>query len=416
MGGHRQAMNSRRERRSVLVLNQYAKPRGEAGSSRHSDLFGRVRGWHFRVLSGDRDLYSRDRYASHDPNFELVPVLGYERNDGRRILNWVSYCLGAFVASFRGPRPAVVYGSSPHLLAPLTALVLARVHRARFVFEVRDLWPRSLVDLGHLRAGSALHRVLRGVETWLYRRADRIVLVTDGMREHLAELGVDLAKVVTISNGAAPEDFGPRPGVTPLRERVPVRGRLLVFAGAHGAKDGLDAVLDAASALPDDTFVLIGDGTDKPRVIERARTEGLANVHFLGLMPKTELRAVLGGADVGLHTVADVAIFRLGMSPNKLYDYLAAGLPVVTNAPGEPHAIVAAARAGVGVDPDRLAAGIEQVTAAGPDELARMSRNAVEYMRTTKSPSVAVRHLQQLLDEVVPDPQRVAAAPDRASA
>lgn len=211
--------------RTVIVLNQYAKPEGEAGSSRHAQLFSRLSDWQVRILSGNRDLYSRRRFSSIEPGFELVPVLGYDRNDNRRILNWVSYCVSALLTGLRGPRPAVVYGSSPHLLAPLTALVLAWLRRARLVVEVRDLWPRSLVDLGHLRAGSAVHRALQFLERTLYRRADGIVIVSDGMREHLAGLGVAVEKIVTISNGAAPEDFAPVRGVLPLRERTYARSR-----------------------------------------------------------------------------------------------------------------------------------------------------------------------------------------------
>ena len=400
--------------RRVLVLNQFAKPGDQAGSSRHEDLFSRLEGWEFRILIGDRDLYSRHRTRSRHPNFEHVRVLGYERNDGRRVLNWASYCVGAAIAGLRGPRPDVVYGSSPHILAPLTGLLLARARRARFVLEVRDLWPRSLVDLGHLVEGSTAHRVLLAVESLLYRAADHVVIVTDGMREHLLARGVPAEKVSAISNGADPADYGPVPDVPGLRERVPVRGRLLVFAGAHGPKDGLDHVLDAAHERPGDTFVLIGDGTDKPRVMARARSEGLANVHFLDLMPKAELRTILGDADIGLHTVVDVPVFRLGMSPNKLYDYLAAGLAVVTNAPGEPHRVVEAAGAGVGTDPTALAEGIAQLDALTSADLVQWGQRGRDYMARTKSPAVMAQSLQRVLDRLV-DPRASASSRSGAS-
>ena len=387
--------------RRVLVLNQFAKPGSAAGSSRHEDLFCRLQGWDFRIVIGDRDLYSRRRTRGRHPNFDYVRVLDYDRNDGRRVLNWASYCLGAAMNGLRGPRPDVVYGSSPHLLAPLTGLLVARARRAHFVLEVRDLWPRSFVDLGHVGEGSVTHRALLLLESLLYRSADHVVIVTEGMREHLVAHGVDSEKVTTISNGADPEDYVAVPGVPRLRDRVPVRGRLLVFAGAHGPKDGLDYVLAAAGELPGDTFVLIGDGADKPRVVDRAEREGLGNVHFLDLMPKAELRAILGDADIGLHVVADIPVFRLGMSPNKLYDYMAAGLPVVTNAPGEPHRVVETAGAGIGTEPGGLADGIRRLGALPSDELSRWGARGRDYMVRTKSPAVTASLLQRVLDALV---------------
>jgi len=129
-------------------------------------------------------------------------------------------------------------------------------------------------------------------------------------------------------------------------------------------------------------------------------------VKFLDLMPKTELRAILGDADIGLHVVADVPVFKLGMSPNKLYDYLAAGLPVVTNATGEPHRIVHDADAGVGIETHQLAVGIKKLLDTDDVELSRLRRNAREYMRATKSPDVTSRRLQSLLDAIAPPGER----------
>ncbi|TDC94035.1 glycosyltransferase WbuB [Saccharopolyspora aridisoli] len=385
---------------SILVLNQFAKPRSETGCTRHVELFERLRG-RFRIIAGDRDFYSRRRFSVREPGFTTIRVSSYNRNDHRRVLNWLSYCVGTIWSGIRCERPSVVYAVSPHLLTPLVGWLLARLWRSRFVFEVQDLWPRSLVELGHLREGSMLHRALSTLERWLYYRADHIVIVTDGWRPYFDQLGIDLRRVTTISNGAEPDDFQPDPSMTPLRERVPVNGRLIVFAGAHGVKDGVQAVLEAAAELQEHTFVLIGDGMDKSRLVEHAREEELFNVYFLDMLPKKELCGILGGADIGVHAVANLPLFRLGMSPNKLYDYLAAGLPVVTNAKGEPHAIVQTSNAGLGVAPGDLADGIRALANLDDKMLAQMRDNAVAYMREHKSRSVQAKRLQSVLDELV---------------
>lgn len=391
----------RRTSPSVLVLNQFAKPRSESGGTRHIELFDRLSGWCFRIVAGDRDLYTGRSFSCREPGFTTIRVSGYQKNDHRRILNWISYSLGAFSAGMKGQRPSVVYATSPHLLTPLVGWLLARLRRCGFVLEVRDLWPQSMVELGHLREGSPLHRALCAVEAWLYRRADHIVVVTDGWLPHFERLGIDRGRVTTVSNGAEPSDFRVNPAITPLRERVAVRGRLVVFAGAHGVKDGVQAVLDAAAELREHTFLLIGDGMDKARLVDYARVHGLSNVHFLDMLPKDELCGILSGADIGVHAVADLPLFRLGMSPNKLYDYLAAGLPVVTNAAGEPREIVENSGAGFGVAPTGLADGIRALAELDDSELARMRRNAVRYVNRHKSRTVQAARLQSVLDGVI---------------
>ncbi|MEB3366469.1 glycosyltransferase family 4 protein [Saccharopolyspora mangrovi] len=384
---------------SVLVLNQFAKPRSETGGTRHIELFDRLRGWRFRIIAGDRDLYTCRSFSTDEAGFTTVRVSHYERNDRRRILNWVSYCAGAVWVGLRCQRPNVIYASSPHMLTPLAGWMLSRLRRSRFVLEVRDLWRQSLVATGHLREGSVAHRLLSLLERWVYRRADHIVIVSDGWRPLLERDGVDPRRVTTISNGAEPDDFRPDQRYVPLRERVPVHGRLVVYAGAHGAANNVQAVLDAAAELPEHTFVLIGDGMEKARLVQEARSRGLSNLHFLDMLPKSELAGILNGADIGLHVLADLAVFRAGGSPNKLYDYLAAGVPVVTNVVGEPSSVARMSGAGIGVSPDSLADGIRELAGLNESQIASMRKNAVEYMRTHKSRTVQARRLQSVLDQ-----------------
>lgn len=389
--------------RHVLVLNHYAKPLSEPGGTRHVELFGRLSGWDYTIVAGDRDVYSRRRFRNREPHFVRVRVPGYTRNNHRRVLNWLGYAAGALVASLARRRPALVYASSPHILTPVAGWLAARLWRVPFVLEIRDLWPESMVSTGHLREGTLVHRALRALETWLYRRADRIVIVAAGWRSYFRSLGVDEAKLTWVSNGADPEAFALRHDrYRPLRDRIPVHGRLIVFAGAHGEANGLDELLDAAAELTEHTFALIGDGIDKTRLVARARAEGLANVHFLDMMPKTELAGVLGGADIGVHVLADAAVFRLGASPNKLYDYLAAGVPVVTNCPGEPHEIVNESDSGAAVEPGKLVVGLRELVDLDDGTLRAMGGRGRLHIGKHRSRAVMAARLQAALDELVP--------------
>ena len=132
---------------------------------------------------------------------------------------------------------------------------------------------------------------------------------------------------------------------------------VIVYAGAHGPANGLDLVLDAAADVrtdcPDVRFLLIGDGVAKAALMARAEQEGLGNVEFRAPMAKNEIRPLLTAVDAGVHVLADVPLFRYGVSPNKLFDYMAAGIPVITNTPGEVQELVAEAGAGLAVAPER---------------------------------------------------------------
>ncbi|MBB5112907.1 glycosyltransferase involved in cell wall biosynthesis [Micromonospora echinospora] len=362
-----------------------------------------MRDWNWFIITADLDHVSKKRLAVSDPHFQSVAVTSYTRNDHRRVLSWISYARSAFVAAMQQPRPDVVFASSPHILAPVAGWAVARLRRARFVLEIRDLWPESMVSTGHVRAGSPTHRALRGLERWLYRRADRIVIVAHGWHSYFASLGLD-DKLEWVSNSAEPADFVPRPDLhRPLRDRIPVTGRLIVYAGAHGPANGLDELLDAAATLPEHTFALIGDGIEKERLLDRVRTEGLRNVHFLNPIPKSELAAILGGADIGVHILADVPVFRLGASPNKVYDYLAAGLAVVTNCPDEPQEIVRGCDAGAAVEPGELSAGLSKIVGLDDSALIAMGDRGRRYIEKNRSRTVMAARLQRMLDDLSAD-------------
>lgn len=316
----------------VLVLNQYALPRTEGGGTRHIDLFGRLSGWQPLIVAAGRNHYSQGRFTTADPCFRLVSVPRYKGNGIVRMLGWCVFAVKAVAIGLTRRRVDVVYASTPHPLAPVAGVLISRLRRTAFVLEVRDLWPESLVAAGALRRGSTFHRFLTALESWTARRADRIVVVTDGWAEHFSGLGVPSSRLTVVSNGTEPLDFAVAEGRDELRRRQNIQGFTAVFAGAHGAKDGIDLVLDAAAALKDMRFLLVGAGPVKAGAMARSERDLLNNVEWRDPVPKCELPALLAACDVGVHAVTPLDVFDLGMSPNKLFDYMAAGLPVVSNA------------------------------------------------------------------------------------
>jgi glycosyltransferase involved in cell wall biosynthesis len=170
------------------------------------------------------------------------------------------------------------------------------------------------------------------------RRAAAVVALSDGMAETAVAHGADPARVHVVPNGCDLDLFGPQ--VTPWRPPEAASGEAIaVYAGAHGAANGLDLLLDAAAWLQRQgerrvRLLLVGEGSEKPRLMARAAAEGLANLSFRDPLPKRELAALLAGSQVGLQCLAPVGAFAEWTAPNKLMDYMAAGLPVVANLPG----------------------------------------------------------------------------------
>ncbi|MBQ1017255.1 glycosyltransferase family 4 protein [Micromonospora sp. D93] len=384
--------------RRVLVLNHFAVPPGYPGGTRHVELFSRLPGWTYVILAGRRNMITGAPQRP-EPGFHLVAVTPYRGNGLGRVLNWVSYAVTATVAGLRQPRPDVVYASSPHLLAGLSGCVVAALRRTPFVLEVRDLWPRVLVEMGTLSETSVANRALERLERFLYRRADRIVIMAPGVRAAIEATGVAPDRIAFIPNAADPDDFTPSVGRDELRRRYGFTRRTAVYAGAHGPANGLDLLLAAAEAVPEIDVVLVGSGVEKSRL--RAKALGIDNVRFLDPVPKTEIPDLLHAADVGLHVLADVELFRAGVSPNKVFDYMAAGLPILTNSPGIVGDLVMGAAAGYVTPPGNLAHGLTQMVQASPDGLTKMGAAGRCWIREHQSRTAMAHALTRLLAPLV---------------
>jgi glycosyltransferase involved in cell wall biosynthesis len=345
---------------SLIWVNQFAALPGDGGGTRHFELGRELvrRGWRVTILASDLHLHRRDytRRKNSDSREEVVETLdgveirwlwaaSYRANNWRRAWNWLSFGASVRRAMRKLERPDVIIGSSPQLFAARAAWQAARARSVPFVFEVRDLWPESLIAIGG-RKGPG-YRVLEWVANKLYRVARQIVVLTRGTRDYLVARGIPAPKLVYVPNGV--DIHAVAPPDSDAGEPVNSGYDTFVYAGAHGPANGLDCVLDAAELLRDSPkarFLLIGDGPIKDELAADAARRGLDNVEFRGAVSKPELTKVLQSAAAGLMVLRDSPLFAFGVSPNKLFDYLAVALPVVCNVPGEVAGMVKEAGAG----------------------------------------------------------------------
>lgn len=265
----------------------------------------------------------------------------------------------------------LVIASSTPLTVALPALWARRRHGTPFVFEIRDPWPelpRALARLGGGVPGPVL-AAMEPLADAACRGARAVIALSDGMAETAIARGADPARVHVVPNGCDLDLFGPH--ITPWRpEEAKSWEALAVYAGAHGRANGLGLLLDAAGILRDRgetrvRIVMVGDGAQKPSLAAAARA--LPNVTLLEAIPKTRLAGLLAGSQIGLQCLAPVPAFAEWTAPNKLMDYLAAGLPVVANMQGRAARILAEGPCGIATPPADAAALADALTALAAD-------------------------------------------------
>lgn len=282
----------------------------------------------------------------------------YTHNDWRRLHNMVGFAWNALRLGRRLPgRPDCIVGSSPQPLAAKCAQILARYRKCGYALELRDLWPQVIVDMGAFRESSPLVRMARLLEHTLYQGCHPILVFAAGMKGYLAERGVSSSRIYYIPTGANVDEYVPSwaHGIDGLQPDECGGQITVMYTGAHGPANGLQVVVEAADILRDSRqvrFVLLGDGPDKESLRAEAVRRHLGNIQFWDAVPKAEVPKLLASADIGLITLRNVAAFEYAISPNKLFEYMSAGLPVLCAIPGDMSRLVQEAGSGVVIPPE----------------------------------------------------------------
>ncbi len=347
----------------IWVFNHYASPPDRPAGTRHYD-FGRVlasQGHEVTIFASSYSHHSlhEERLGCRQwmraelvdgVRFVWVRSLPYVRNDYRRVLNMLSYTVGVIAAQQRFPRPDIVVGSSVHPGAVAAAWLVGGMRRTPFAFEVRDLWPQALIDMGELAQHGPAACALRAMERFLYRRTRIVISLLPRAGEHIRRAGIPEEKIAYIPNGVADVPrpvLPPGPGCADLLGRIACwrkEGFLVAgYTGSHGLANGLPVLIEAARVLRERAviniaLVFVGDGPAKAGCERLAADYGLTNVMFAGPVPKQDMPAVLQAMDVTLFPLRDGSVARYGLSSNKLFDYLASGRPVLAccGVPGNP--------------------------------------------------------------------------------
>jgi glycosyltransferase involved in cell wall biosynthesis len=330
-----------------------------------------------------------------------------------RTLNYVSYLVAVMVALPWLRRPDVVVSTSPQFFCGLAGLVARTVWRVPWVLEIRDLWPESIVTVGAMRKGITV-RLLERLEALAYRRADRIVAVTDAFVAHIGQRsGGRHGRIAVIKNGVDLGLFKASADGADIKRALGLEGKFIAaYVGTHGMAHGLETILEAAERVKNDpriVFLLVGDGAERAR-IERLKHEmGRDNVVLLGQQPKAAMPGIWAATDASLILLRRNDLFRK-VIPSKMFEAMAMRRPIILGVEGEARELLEAACAGIGVTPesaDQVAAAVLRL-ADDPALAALLGAQGLDHVRAYFDRAKLAQRYLDLLQEVA------AAAPVRA--
>jgi len=304
------------------------------------------------------------RYRGHAlvrENYEGIEVLRCwlfatpNRGVIRRSLCFLSFMISAmFFGAFFSEPCDVVVATSPQLLCGLAGYVVAVLKGRPFVLEVRDLWPKQIIDLGVVR-NPWIIRVLSALEMFLYQQAKAIVTVAPATTGEIAAYGVPEDKLYTITNGIDETFFVPGERYGLIRAEYGWQDRIIVmYIGTHGMSQGLETLLDTAQSLdhrPDIHFVFVGSGAKREALIARAARMGLKNVEFLPMQPKERMPGFYAAADICVVPLLKRDVFLYNI-PSKMFEIMACARPIVLGVRGQAQELLETAGAGIAVEPE----------------------------------------------------------------
>jgi glycosyltransferase involved in cell wall biosynthesis len=330
------------------------------------------------------------------------------RKAHERMRNYSSFCVSAALRGLALPRPDVIIATSPQILVGLAGWWIAFSRRIPFVFEVRDLWPESLIAVGVGREDSLLHQAVGAVARLLYDHSDHIVVVTPAFKDRLIEhWRVPAERISVVENGVETELFAPSESTgDQKRKELGLEGKFVAsYIGTMGNAHGLETLLDAAATLQAQKskvcFLLIGEGAEKERIKGLAQSRELRNVVFLDQQPREDIPAFIAASDACLVLLKKTDVFKT-VIPTKMLEFMSCARPVILGVEGQARQIVEDAGAGVVIEPENSADLVRAVLRLDEDrELgASLGKRGREYILENFSRARTAEKYLRVLDRI----------------
>ncbi|WP_093339458.1 glycosyltransferase family 4 protein [Salibacterium halotolerans] len=403
---------------NIWIFNHYAKAPGSSGGSRHYDLakYLKKNGHNVTIFAAsfhhqqkEEMLDEKESYRVEDYDgvqFVWIKTLSYYNNGLKRAMNMVNYFTNSLkVYKLIDETPNIVIGSLVHPLAAYLGYHVAKNKNCLFYFEERDLWPQTLIDLGKFSKKNPAVMILDKLELFLYKRAQRIIVLFDKAPDYVKSRGIKENKILYLPNGIDLERFANTMDNAPqdiedLYAEIENKF-IVVYVGSHGIPNHLDPIVDTAKLLLNNEnvhFVFIGTGSEKERLQNRSQQEGINNITFTSPISKDYIPYVLEKSSLGIISMKDSPLYKWGFSMNKLYDYMAAGLPVILHYNGPFNVIEQSRGINKVINSDEAATTIEHIS-EGNYDYPIMSQGSRDYVEKYHSWERLAEYLEKVMFE-----------------
>ncbi len=339
------------------------------GGTRHLDFGIELvkRGYKVYIISSDFNVHklqhmklSKDEYYKIENvsgvNFVWVKTFTYKKNDLQRLLNQIIFSVEMYRVGRILEKPDIIMGVSPQLITALSALFLSIKLKKPFISDILDLWPESLIQLKPEMKHNPYTWFLYYLERLIYRKSKSIIVCVEKFKNHIVSKGIDEKKIHFISNCTYPNHFTPDKPVEYYKEKYKINRFTVAYTGAIGVANNPYLILDIAKRLENQPidFLILGEGPLREEIEKKIENDNIKNVKIYKTIPKRNILNFLANVDLCLITVNKTELYKYGLSPNKLFDYMLAGKPILITAKPEYSEFVKDSGCGFYADPENL--------------------------------------------------------------
>lgn len=404
----------------ITLITEYFPPEIGAGSNR---AFENASEWinagaHVTVLTGfpdypDGKIPSNYKgYFFKKEYFDKIEVIRTftipvpNKGHFKRILSSLIFLISSVIqGSFSLGKQDIIVATSPPFFVGISGYLISRLKRVPFIFELRDLWPDSIVQLGQLK-NKFLIKLWEDIELFLYKKSKQIVVVTDSYVEILKEKGIRSEKISVIKNGISIESNLPTLSVKEIKNKLNINNEFVfAYIGTIGLSHALDTVVESAEKLKDNKeilFLIIGDGAEKEILNNKSQNLKLTNIKFLDKIERNELSNYYQIVDVLIVPLKNIALFR-SVIPSKIFEIMKYGKPILLGVDGESKKIVEEAKAGISFLPENVDDFVKQVMYLNNNRniLKEFSENGKRFVEKNFNRKILAKKYLTLLEDLL---------------